>query len=97
MIKLTSVLLTTSVLMSGMANASITTFEKNDNSISTEICVAAVEGNVNQIRKFIKSPGLNKNLITKKLKCNGDSLHNFLIKHGQQSNKVAKYLSMVKS
>lgn len=93
MIKLTSVVFTTGILMSGMANASVTTFEKTDNSLSTEICVAAGEGNVRDIRSIIKSTGLNKNIIAKKVKCNGDSLDKFLGKHGQQSNKVAKFLS----
>ena len=90
--KFASVIITASVLFTGMASASVTTYEKADSSLATELCVAVAEGKASTIKGIMKSYKMTPSKITDKLHCNGMPVAEFAKANGKNGKRVARVL-----
>ncbi len=90
--KLTTVLLGASLLISGIASASVTTFEKANNDLSTELCMAIAKGKTKDLRSIMHDRRLNKSRVTKKLYCNELPAVEFSETFGKNKTKMKRFL-----
>lgn len=90
--KLTSVIITTSLLFSGLAAASVSTYEKGNSSVSTEICMAIAEGKASTLKDIMKSYNLTSSKLNEKLHCNGMPVDQFSDAIGKSNKKIARIL-----
>ena len=90
--KLTTTLLGASLLFTGIASASMTTYQKGNDELSTELCMAIANGDTKDVRSILQSRRLNKAKITDKLHCNDLPASEFSEKYGKNTTKMQDYL-----
>lgn len=79
--------------LSGLAQAS-TTAVAADQSASTKICMAAIQGNKIRFDQAIKNSGLTKRYVVNELKCNGLPVSEFAEKfQSPLANKADKFIA----
>ena len=87
--------LTVSLTLTGMASA--TTLVAKDHSISTELCMTAASGNRATLNNSIKNSGLSKSFIVYNIKCNSQSITDFVAQYGKSPTKINKLLNRAKN
>lgn len=75
-----------------MANAN-TVLEASDNSASTEICMTATQGSKLKLNQAIKEAGLTKREAVELVKCNGETLVDFVEQHGANVVSINDYIT----
>jgi hypothetical protein len=78
--------LTLSLSISGIVNAS--TFIAKDNSITTELCMAAASGNRVAMHKAIQNSRLSKSYVVYNVKCNTQNITDFVSQYGKSPERM---------
>jgi len=87
--------LTVSLSLVGMANAS--NLVANDDSITTQLCMAAASGKRTVLHNTIKNSGLSKSFIVYNVKCNDKNITDFVVYHGESSEKINAVLNRART
>lgn len=64
-----------------------------DESLATNLCVTAAEGNRVAMHDTIKASGYSSKFIANKVKCNGENLLSFVEHNGENSESMLKMLN----
>ncbi len=83
-----------SLTIAGSVNAN--SFEATNNSITTQICIAAVEDNKSKLRNTIKENRLAKSYVSNEIKCNDLHIMEFVAKYSKSPAKINNLLSKYK-
>lgn len=75
------------------ASANATEFEATDNRATTQICMAAVEGNTSKLRQTIKASRLSKQYVANKVKCNELAIVDFVEVYGENVESINNYIT----
>ena len=92
----TKVLTTLALSLTIASSVNATSFEATNNSVTTKICIAAVEGNKNKLRNTIKENKLAKSYVSNEIKCNNLHLMEFVAKYSKSPEKINNLLSKYK-
>lgn len=79
------------LLLTGITHAA--TFEAKNNSITTQICIAAAKGHRARLHKTIKDSGLSSIYVTNKVKCNDQNITAFVTEHGKSPDAINNMLN----
>jgi len=91
--KTITLLTTSTLLLLTTAATNAQTFEATDDAISTQICIAAAEGNKARLNRTIANFRLNKTFVANKIKCNGQDITTFVAQHGKSSENIVAMLN----
>lgn len=78
--------------LSFVASTNATEVTASDNSVFSQLCVTASAGNRAAFHNAIKASGYSRAFITKQVKCNGQSIHNFIETNGKNSSSMLAML-----
>ncbi len=80
-------------LFAGTAMAS-PKIEAADNSLTSELCVLAAKGNKTKLHNHLKNSVVSKQYVANEMKCNGESVADFVDAYGQNSAAIKDYLNV---
>jgi len=83
--------LTLSLTIAGASNAA--SFHATDSSVTTDVCMAAVQGNKMKFRKTVKENRLRMDYVANKVQCNDQHIMNFVAQYGKNPEKINTLLS----
>jgi len=75
-----------------VASSQAGSFKAADESVSTDLCMAAISGNRAVMHNKVRASGLSLNYITENVQCNGENILSYVQQHGKNSAKMLKVL-----
>ncbi len=80
-------------VFTGSALASVE-FKPTDDSVTSNLCVAAATGNRWKLHEQIKESALDKKYVAQDMTCNGLSVAAFVDQYGKNGDSIKKYLNI---
>ena len=80
-------------MFTGAAMAS-TQIEAADDSVTSNLCVAAATGNKWKLHKELKLSAVDKQYVASEMTCNGMSVAEFVDQYGANSEAIKMYLNI---
>ncbi len=69
-------------------------FKPTDDSVTSNLCVAAATGNRWKLHEQIKESALDKKYVAQDMTCNGLSVAAFVDQYGKNGDSIKKYLNI---
>jgi len=91
--KFTKIAITLTFTFSFIGQASANNHIQADNTISTQLCAAAINGNRAVMFNAIKASGYSKQFVVNNIKCNNKDLMSFIEQYGHASAAMKKMLT----
>ena len=91
--KLTKAIITLTCTFAFISQASANHHIQADNTISTQLCAAAINGNRAVMFNAIKASGYSKQFVVNNIKCNNKDLMSFIEQYGHASAAMKKMLT----
>lgn len=90
---LTKTLITSTFILLTTGAAYASSLEAANNSKTTQICIAAAEGNKARLHIKIKESGLSKVFVANNVKCNDQDITSFVAIHGKDPVTINSILN----
>jgi len=85
-------LVTLAIALGISVSASAIEFSATNNSIDTELCMTALEGNKVAMHNKIKASGMSKKHIAKNVTCNGKNILAYVEQYGKNPDAMLRML-----
>ena len=80
------------VMVAMATSAQAGSFKPADDSVTTDLCMAAISGNRAAMHNEVKASGLSLNYIAQNVQCNGENILSYVQQCGKNSAKMLKIL-----
>ena len=90
---LTKILTTLSISLATASSVNATSFEATNNTATTKVCIAAVEGSKIKFKRVIKENHLNFWYVANNIECNDQHIMTFVTKYSKNPQQINSMLS----
>jgi hypothetical protein len=85
---ITKILTTLTISFAAVTTVNATSFEATNDSATTQVCMAAVQGSKVNFRNTIKENNLTNSYVANKVECNDQHIMKFVAKYGKAPAKI---------